>query len=123
MRILPVAHATHQIQFTSDPGETVMGWRGAAPPVLGEPVDVELDIDDTLHWSEIAVVDAEPGFFRSPAAVARLRVIALADDGVLTLSVGGAVLLLETYGPPPDGVVGRVLEVESARLAAYPTGV
>ncbi|MGZ0146620.1 hypothetical protein ACXJJ3_06080 [Kribbella sp. WER1] len=82
MRILPVAHASHQVQFTSDAGETVMGWRGDGPPVLGEPVDVELDIEDTLHWSEIAVVDAQPGLFRSPDAVARLRVVTVAAGGV-----------------------------------------
>lgn len=123
MRIVPVAHSDHQVQFTSDAGETVVGWRGDGPPTLGEAVDVELDIPDRLHWSEVDVVDAEPGLLREPETVARARVVAVDEDGVLTLAVGGAILLLETYGPAPDDLPGRVVQVRAERISVWPTNL
>ena len=123
MQIVPVAHSSYQIQFTSAAGEAVVGWKGAELPTLGEAVDVELEIDDARDWSEIEVVDAEPGLHRTPDAVVRGRVVAVDEDGVLTLSIAGATVLLETRGQAPDGLIGTVIQFDAARISAYPTGI
>lgn len=121
MRIVPVAHSNHQIQFTSSAGETIAAWHGDGPPVLGEAADVELDIEDRLHWSELRIADAEPGLLLDPEPVVRAMVVAVDEDGVLRLSVGGATLLLETYGPIPEGLARRVVQVSAARVGVWPT--
>ena len=123
MRIVPVAHGNHQVQFTCQVGEAVVSWRGDGPPTLGEALDVELEIADRLHRSEIEIVKAEPGLFREPEPVARARVVAVDEDGVLTLSVDGAFLLLETYGPALECLAGQVVQVEAARISVWPTNL
>ena len=124
MRITPVARSSQQIQFTSTAGDAIASWMGTEPPALGRTIDVVLEIEATLPWSELSLVDDAPGMHTTDfGTVLRGRVEAVDQTGALTLSACATIVLVETDGVPPTDPVGRVVQLPATRIAAYPTGI
>ena len=98
----------------------VAAWRGDGEPPVGAAVDVdvdvEIDIADEVSWGDI-VRDSEKidACVQSAQGSDQLVVHGVVDEvdhlGVLVLNVAGAVVLIETFGAPPEGVVGSTVVI------------
>lgn len=96
-------------------------WNGDALPLLGVEVDVELDAHDGVDWGVIAV-DPPARAIINPASDG-LTVDGLVEDfdqyGVLTLRLAGGLMLFDTAGDPPIGIVGRRVRMVVPNVALY----
>ncbi|WP_239313957.1 MULTISPECIES: hypothetical protein [unclassified Frankia] len=93
--------------------------------MAGVAVDVEVEVHEEIDWSEI-VVDPQPGTIvdvLDQAMVFRGVVEDLDKDGVLTLRFGSGIVLVDTTGEAPLGVVGRDVSLTVRDIEIYPTGV
>jgi hypothetical protein len=108
------------------PAGTIGGlWRGHGAVDLNDVLDVELELPRSHDWSEIDCVrDDKPNLWGSRSDP-WLEGIALDVDelGVLTLDVAGAILLVDTTGDPPDGIVGERVRLRSVDLEFHPVGL
>ncbi|WEP45496.1 hypothetical protein NNQ27_00665 [Cronobacter dublinensis subsp. infanticibi] len=94
----------NKVSFSSSLGNALAIWDGERPG-QNDCYDVEIDIDDFFEWgvninytayekSSIKVVD---GIFKGMAKVLNY------DDGVLSVMLGDAVILLEAASPQDTG--------------------
>jgi hypothetical protein len=99
-------------------------WRGTAQEA-GIEVDVELEVRDEIDWSKISVGQRVEAIAKEgpEALVVRGFVDDLDIHGVLTLRLAGGVLLIDTLGEPPIGVVGREVSLVARDVEIYPTNV
>ncbi|WP_405057902.1 hypothetical protein OG474_34930 [Kribbella sp. NBC_01505] len=122
MQIVPIAHTSTQVQFTSDAGSAIARWMGAGPPELGVPVDVELDLASPYRWDEVEVLaEATPGLSIGPdGTVLCAQLVQVEGDGVVTLGLPRVEFPAESVGEaPPPGVFVRF----AVELALWPTGL
>jgi hypothetical protein len=108
------------------PGVVGVGrWRGETPPMAMTDVDVELEVPGEVDWRGILVARELPGHLVPVEDEMLLRGVVqdIDQDGVLTLRIGGAVVLLDTVGEPPLDVVGEHVAVLARHTEIYPTGV
>jgi len=99
-------------------------WRSETPPVATTEVDVELEVPGQIDWTEILAVRDLPGHL-VPADDELLLQGVVEDvdqEGVLTLRIADAVVLVETIGEPPLGVVGEHVAMLARHTEIYPTG-
>ncbi|WP_239373532.1 hypothetical protein [Frankia sp. Cj5] len=114
-----------RVLFTAEGGRGIASWRGDGAQVAGVAVDVEVEVHEEIDWSEI-VVDPQPGTIvdvLDQAMVFRGVVEDLDKDGVLTLRFGSGIVLVDTTGEAPLGVVGRDVSLTVRDIEIYPTGV
>ena len=106
----------------------VAAWRGDGEPPVDAAVDVEIDIADEVSWGDI-VRDSEKidACVQSAQGSDQLVVRGVVDEvdqlGVLVLNVAGAIVLIETIGEPPEGVVGSTVVIVTRRASVFPTGI
>jgi hypothetical protein len=43
------------------------------------------------------------------------------EDGVLSLEIAGAIVMVDTDGTPPTEIVGETVELHAPTLGIYPT--
>lgn len=100
-------------------------WRGETPPVAATEVDIELEVPGQIDWMEILVARELPGHLLPAESELLLQGVVedVDQDGVLTLRIADAVLLVETIGEPPLGVVGEHVAMLARHTEIYPTGV
>jgi hypothetical protein len=124
MQIVPIASTIDQVQFACPAGGAVGTWKGTPQPPLGQPVDVEFSVEAVLRWDAIVRVDESAAGFAIEGSriLIRGRVDAVGEEGVVTLNVAGAVLLVEFLGDPPEDILGATIELPETRLDIYPTG-
>lgn len=93
-------------------------------PVAATEVDVEVEVSGHIHWMEILVARDLPGdLLPADDGVLLQGVVEDVDqDGVLTLRIADAVVLVETTGEPPLGVVGEHVAMLARDPEIYPTG-
>ncbi|EGT5763963.1 hypothetical protein ACKTG8_004189 [Cronobacter sakazakii] len=95
----------NKVSFSSSLGDALAIWNGERPR-KNDCYDVEIDIDDFFEWrvninytayeeSSIEVVD---GIFKGVA-----KVLNYENDGVLSVMLGDAVVLLEAASPQDTG--------------------
>lgn len=106
------------VRFRSAAGSASGFWKGSGPAVLGE-VHVELDLPaEVSEWEVVPGLGfALEGGLREDAQ-ASLTGEVLAVDDVVTLRVGGDVVLVEFSGPVPR--VGQRVRVAAAEVHLYP---
>ncbi|WP_421742985.1 hypothetical protein [Cellulomonas sp.] len=100
-------------------------WRGHADPVVDTRIDVELDVPHPVDWEEITVLTpgtAAPVPARDELAVSG-TVEHCGDDLVVALRVADSIVLVETTGRPPTGIVGERVALLALGVGVYPTGV
>ena len=106
------------------PGVTGAGsWRGSARVPPGTEVWVELDVQQELDLDLVERTAAAGFIARVPgetSLVLQGRVEDLEHDGVLSLRVGGGLVLLDTLGTGPLAIVGSHLEVHCEKVDVYP---
>jgi hypothetical protein len=51
------------------------------------------------------------------------RAVDYRSDGVLSIDLGGSIVMLDIEGTPPPDVVGRMVEFDSPVLELYPTNI
>ncbi|GEA86041.1 MAG: hypothetical protein NVV70_14810 [Cellulomonas sp.] len=100
-------------------------WRGDSPPVAGAEVDIELEVPRIIGWTEIMVARDLPRDVRPADGELLLQGIVedVDQEGVLTLRIADEVVLIETVGEPPLGVVGQHVAMFAQRSELYPTGI
>ena len=128
MRIVlrdPAVSTGDLVRFTVAGGWAIATWEGENPHPAGVEVDVELDLPDEVDWNRIVVgpMDGRIVELRESGLVLRGVVVDLDELGVLSLSVGTGVVMVDTLGEPPLGVVGQTVALPVDRLAVYPTGI
>lgn len=99
-------------------------WRGDGYPVVGVPIDVELEVPGPIAWNRIVIAPS-----RSDASVAAEDELMLTgvvehrdDDGVIALRVSDSIVLVETVGEPPRGIDGGRVSLVVRGVEVYPTG-
>ncbi|EKY3120852.1 hypothetical protein SMY46_001703 [Cronobacter turicensis] len=103
LKILDITE--NKVSFSSSLGDALAIWYGERPR-SNHCYDVEIDIDDFFEWgvninytshekSSIEVVD---GIFKGVA-----KFLNYEDDGVLSVMLGDAVVLLEAGSPQGSG--------------------
>jgi hypothetical protein len=125
MRVTVAATADGLVQIGS-PGVRGTGeWRGAAAPVVGAEVDVELEPAGQVDWADV-VLDPALHDIVHPGD-GELVLDGLVDDvdqyGVLTLQLVGGFVLIDTTGDPPFGIVGRRVRLFVRGTVLYPSTV
>jgi len=84
---------------------------------------VEFTIPAVLRWADVRPA-LESGFaIEGNRIVIRCRVDAVDEQHVVTLDVGGAVILAEFADGPSEDPVGATIELPDTRLEIYPTGI
>ncbi|MBB2923655.1 hypothetical protein [Cellulomonas cellasea] len=100
-------------------------WRGPGAPVVGVPVDVELDVPGPVGWDMFVV--GTPSTDLPAVAEGELRLVGVVehrdDDGVVVLRVGRSVVLVETTGTPPRRIDGQRVAVVVRGVEVHPTSV
>jgi hypothetical protein len=121
----PAAGDGAQVQIA---GEGISGfalWRGGSGQAPGERVDVELDARGEISWREV-VIDPQPTELVGKVSPRALTIRGVVEDldqnGVITIRVAGGILLLDTAGEAPVGVVGHEVGVIIPQVDVYPTG-
>ncbi len=98
-------------------------WKGAG--TADTIVDIELEIPGVIQWAAI-VVDAGPSHLENPSE-GELRIVGVASDlgpdGLLIMTVPGGVILVETSGAAPSGIIGRIIGITAHDARVYSTGV
>ena len=99
-------------------------WRGAAHSA-GVEVDVELESRDEIDWNKISVGPCVRGIVEEGAQdlVVRGFVDDLDAHGVLTLRLAAGVVLIDTVGESPQGVVGREISLAVRDVDIFRTNV
>jgi hypothetical protein len=122
MLIVPIAHSSHQVQFTCAAGSALADWKGAGTPELGLPVDVELDVVSTYRWDEVRTLEnAQAGLEIGPTgSVLTARFVRVEEDGVVLLALPAIEVIAEIRGEAP--VPGGLVRFQS-KLAVWPTGI
>lgn len=95
-------------------------WEGEALPELGWH-DVELDVPAILEWGrEIGPAGdvGDAGGTDAPGLVGQL--LSFDEAGMAEIRVKDGLLLVETLGEPPLGIVGQTVEVHAPSLHAHP---
>ena len=99
-------------------------WRGGPVPAPGVRPSVELEITAVVPWTKIAVGETR-GLTDPPDG--QLVLTGTVEDidhqGVLILRVGNGVVLIDTSGEPPLGVVGQQIATTISDVEIFPTGV
>ncbi len=104
------------VRFGSALGTACARWRGTEPPRTG-PVDVELEIPDQVRtWA--AVPPGEPALSGAGERILMTAPVAANDGGVVTLRLGGSVVLTELGAPAVRP--GAWLRLTVERLELYP---
>lgn len=102
-------------------------WRGDVPVAVDDVLQIELEVRLPRDWSDIERVQDQHSTIHLPQSRAFLEgiVLDIDQDGVLSLDVAGAPLMVETTGEPPLGIVGgRVrLRLVAGDLEFHPMGV
>jgi len=99
-------------------------WPDAPAP--GVVVDVELSVPGEVSWDDVEVGAAGA---RGPAAATGLVVEAAVvfdvdEQDVATLRLpDGGIVLVDSVGEPPPGVVGRDVTLHLDRVLVHPTAV
>ena len=115
-----VGGSTHVI-FSTPNGKGKAVWEGSKPNV-GESYDVEIDIDETLTWNEDihASNDSEQSIVEHNGInILKAKLIAVEDDGCLTLDFTGTIIFVEVSGSI-DCSTGETLTLHVTRLSLYP---
>lgn len=126
MLVTLLTRAPHEGGFVAVAGIGFHGsatWLGPAE-TAGAQVDVELQIRDEVDWKDVIVVSAAGEHAdRDVGLVVRGVVDDVDQYGVLTLRVADGVVLIDTRGEPPLGVVGRTVRFAVRDVEIVPTGV
>lgn len=112
-----------RIRFTSPLGTADATWRGAEPPRAGW-AHVELDFPAGIRaWA--VVPDGVPELRGTGGTVCvTARVAAYTpEDGVVTLDLGGSVVLAELPAPAPEIRPGAWLRLTAGGLDLYPVNL
>ena len=122
--------AADRVVFRALCTTAITAWRSEAPARLG-PCFAEIELG-AIDWSDVRVVSTgeESGRLLRPrsAGVAHhalpfaLRATVEDHDqhGVAQLRVQGEVLLVDTTGEAPDGIVGSTIEFAPVDIELYP---
>lgn len=102
-------------------GPLVLHWKGEPAPASGAH-DVELDVPDALEWGREIWRAADGVPPHHPTRGQRLAGTLLGIDelGVATIDVAEGFLLVDTFGDPPLGTVGEVVELAPLDVHAHP---
>lgn len=109
-------------------GEGISGfaiWRGGNRRASGELLAVELETREEISWREIIIDPAPTGLVSEVSErvlTVRGVVADLDQNGVITVMVAGGVLLLDTSGESPLGIVGHEVCLTIPRVDVCPTG-
>jgi hypothetical protein len=94
-------------------------WVGV-PPSTGDVVDVELDIDEILRWSEAIAIDGGQAPFRDGPLLR--GTVVMQDQEILTVRIADGLVQVEV----DDGSIvvpsGAAVAVVVEHLSVYPTG-
>jgi hypothetical protein len=107
-----------QVAFRTTLGPAVGEWRGPCP-LQHDVLDVELDIGDALEWGRnvrYVAPQTPPGLHVRDGRTIVVAPAAIAADGLVTMRLDGALLMLDVAGDPPREK-GALLGVATARLA------
>ncbi|MDR1849175.1 MAG: hypothetical protein LBQ75_03970 [Zoogloeaceae bacterium] len=110
------------VTFESRIGTGAANWYGTCPEV-GEEYEVELDIDDRFEWGKNIHPSRENHQklgLRDTTLEFVANVLSYEEDGVLTLSLDGGVLLLEASVPPDNSLNFVYFFTPSDKVTLYP---
>lgn len=127
MRITLRSPANHDggcVPFDTDNGPGVARWRGT-PQSTGNDLDVEFDIRDIVDWAEVTVEESrrEALAIRCDQMSISGTVLDVDENGLLALDLIGTVVLIDTSGEAPLGVVGQQVSFLVRDVEIYPTNV
>jgi hypothetical protein len=97
-------------------------WHGELPAV-GSTHHVELDVGGVATWgTDIYFIDDTVGSVADGDGCLLVSglVTELGSDDVLVMDVGGTVVMIDTEGDPPLGVIGRHVTVQARDVTLYP---
>lgn len=99
-------------------------WLGR-PEKAGAQVDVELQIRDEVDWQDVVLVSEAAVLVDRDGTDLVMRGVVddLDKDGVLTLRLADGVVLIDTRGEAPLGVVGRVVRIGVRDVEIVPTQI
>jgi hypothetical protein len=123
--ITDIRDAERLVSFTSAAGAASGIWRGSRSPQIGQ-CDVELDIPGRLRWGHgIAKSNRTSAGLRELDGECELvgRAIEWDGAGVLTIEVGGGIVLVETADRPADDVVAGYVALRVPVLELYPSAL
>lgn len=109
------------VECTTPVGDLVASWRGSQPPVAGQTYDVEVDTIGPIVWGEQLTVDSQPDAADRHEVNGTIEAI---EGDVLTLRVGGSLLVLEVSGDgQPAELLGLSVRVRPVGFTVWPTGI
>jgi hypothetical protein len=117
--------APHTVWFTSAAGSATGIWRGETPPGL-QDYDVELEVPGKLRWGQDAEIDAGArAGLRELDGESQIvgRAVECDTAGVLSLEIGGTIVMVELSSHPFADVAGATVSVRVQHLEIYPSTV
>jgi hypothetical protein len=97
-------------------------WQGDMPSV-GWQQAVEVDVDGVVLWGQdIRLSDVAVNELKDEGPFVRVsgRVTEFGADDVVVLDLGGTVLMVDTDGDPPLGIVDRYVTIQARAVTLYP---
>ncbi|MEU2448919.1 hypothetical protein ABZ605_02480 [Streptomyces sp. NPDC012765] len=112
------------VRVRSAVGSAVVVWQDGAGEAAEGRHHIEWTVDEDITWAgntRAAAVPTPEVREEGSHIVFRGR-LGLTEDGAAVLEVGGALILFDQAGPPPDGADGSWVEVRAAgsRVSVWP---
>ena len=102
-------------------GTLVGTWCGDGPVRKGDRIDVELSFPQACRWAEVTAEREDPAPEHQPDVLT--GEVEDVEDAVLFVRIGTALAMLALLDSPPDDAVGRRLQIPTANLEFWPTGI
>jgi hypothetical protein len=117
--------APHIVGFSSAAGSATGIWRGETPPGFRD-YDVELEVPGKLRWGkDVDIDEGAPAGLRQFDGEGQIVARAVECDaaGVLSLELGGTIVMVELSNRPSADVAGATVSVRVQHLEIYPSMV
>jgi hypothetical protein len=109
------------VRFSCLVGTATAVWMGD-PPTRGEKYQVECDVPGAATWGANFAASEETGALieeKADGVFLRGRVEPGMTEGVVALTIGDGMVLVEVHGEHPD-LTGTWVRLQVPRLALYP---